>query len=254
MALAQAIFEEYRQDWQRHFAPATQLRLGAVRLAALADQQPGEAHACLNADEMAQWEGFRLKKRRLEWLGGRMAAKWAAAAILGESPAAWPKLAIRTEKDGRPCVAAEAHPAPPFISISHSGPLAAALAANLPCGLDIQQPGDKILRVKECFAGAEEEDILQASLPLSFSETERLTMLWTAKEAMRKMVRITPLLGLLEIRLLASLGGQGTPHNPLALTVTPGRAESSCPAHTTVLCFFTDNLAWAMTCPPARKE
>ncbi len=254
MALAQAIFEEYRQDWQRHFAPATLLHLGAVRLAALAGQQSVEAQACLNADEMAQWAGFRLEKRRLEWLGGRMAAKRAAAAILGESPAAWPELAIRTEKDGRPCVAAGAHPAPPFISISHSGPWAAALAANIPCGLDIQQPGDKILRVKKYFACAEEEDILQASLPLSFSETERLTVLWTAKEAMRKMVRIAPLLGLLEIRLRASLGGQGTPQNPLALAVAPGRTEGSCPAHTTVLCFFTDNLAWAMACPPAKKE
>jgi hypothetical protein len=75
-------------------------------------------------------------------------------------------------------------------------------------------------------------------------------MLWAAKEAIRKMVRISPLLGLLEIRLLAAHGGRGVPQEPLALTFASGRAEAGCPPFVPVLSFFADNLAWAMACPP----
>jgi len=242
--------EECWPRWQQHFSSEARLRLGAVELVALADCTPEVANEYLSADELEKWAGFGLKKRRAEWLGGRVAAKWAATELLGEDAVAWKTLVIRNEEDGRPYVATEAHTVAPFISISHSGDMAAALAANLPCGLDIQQPGTNILRVKKRFALREEEDILAASLPEAFTETERLTMLWAAKEAARKMVRTRPLLGLLEIRLLAGHGGCGTPHEPLALTFASGREQVGCPASISVLCFFSDTLAWAMACPP----
>ena len=63
------------------------------------------------------------------------------------------------------------------------------------------------------------------------------------------MVRVSPLLGLLEIRLLAGHGGLGTAQEPLALTFASGRKQQDCPASVSVLCFFADNLAWAMACP-----
>jgi len=252
MALVQAIFEGCWPRWQQHFIPKSRLRLGCVPLAALADCTPEMAGQYLNPDELAQWTGFHLEKRRSEWLGGRLAAKWATAGLMGETAQGWQSLAIRNEADGRPSVAAKAQTVAPFISISHSGPVAAALAADLPCGLDIQESGERILRVKERFAAQEEEDILNAALPYSpFSETQRLTMLWAAKEAVRKAVQIAPLLGLLEIRLrAANHGGCGTPQEPLALTFASGRKQAACPAHIPVLCFFVDNLAWAVACLP----
>ncbi|HEX9714615.1 MAG TPA: 4'-phosphopantetheinyl transferase superfamily protein [Desulfurivibrionaceae bacterium] len=250
MAFAQAIFEECRPRWQDHFAPRTRLRLGGVWLSTLADCPPEVAGKYLHADELNRWTGLRQKKRRTEWLGGRLAAKWAAAALLGETAVDWQGLTIQNEEDGRPFVATEAHAVAPFISISHSGHMAAALAANLPCGLDIQQPLAKIHTVKERFAAPEEEDILGAALPhRPFTETEQLTLLWAAKEAVRKMVRVSPLLGLLEIRLLTGLGGHGTPQDPLTLTFSSGREQEGCPLLIPVLCFFADNLAWAMACP-----
>lgn len=249
MAFAQAIFEECWPRWQHHFAPEARLRLGGVWLSTLADCTSGTASQYLRADELDRWTGLSHKKRRIEWLGGRLAAKWATAGLLDESAVDWQDLVIRTEEDGRPYVATEAHAVPLFISISHSGHMAAALAANLPCGLDIQQPVAKIHTVKKRFASPEEEDTLNASLPRSFAETERLTMLWAAKEAIRKMAPISPLLGLLEIKLLARQGGVGTPEDPLALSFASGREQSSCPTIITVLCFFADNLAWAMACP-----
>ena len=249
MALAQAIFEECWSRWQQHFSPEVRLRLGAVELAALADCTPEMTSKYLSADELSRWTGFSQEKRRTEWLGGRLAAKCAVAGPLAEATVAWKTLVIRNEEDGRPYVATETHGAA-FISISHSGHMAAALAANLPCGLDIQRPGTNILRVKTRFALRQEEAILAASLPKTFTETERLTMLWAAKEAARKMVRINPLLGLLELRLLAGHSGCGTPHEPLALTFTSGREQAGCPTRIAVLCFFADTLAWAMACPP----
>jgi phosphopantetheinyl transferase len=252
MAFARAIFKKSWPRWQHHFAPEARLSLGGVELSALAgcpDRRLSEiADRCLNADELARWTGLKQKKRRAEWLGGRMAAKWAAAGLLGETAAAWPGMAIRTEADGRPYLPARGGEAPPFISISHSGPLAAALAANLPCGLDIQQPEIKIHTVRQRFVGPEEEPLLNALLTESFAETERLTMLWAAKEAVRKMVRTSPLLGLLEIRLLEGDGGRATPEDPLALTFALTGKRDKIPPISTVLCFFADHLAWAMSC------
>lgn len=249
MAFAQAIFEECWPGWQHHFAQDARLRLGCVELTDLADCTPQAASKYLRADELERWVGLSQKKRRTEWLGGRLAAKWAAAKLLGETAVDWQGLAIRSEEDGRPYVTSVSQPLAPHISISHSGHMAAALAANLPCGLDIQLPGPKIHRVKERFAAPKEEDILTASVPQSFPETERLTMLWAGKEAVRKLVRTSPLLGFMEIRLLAGQGG-GTPQEPLALTFASCREPHDCPRLITVLCFFADNLAWAMACPP----
>jgi len=250
MALAQAIFEECWPRWQQHFSPEAQLRLSGVHLAALADCTPEMASQYLNTDELAQWTGFLLKKRRSEWLGGRLAAKWAATGLLGKTVPDWRSLMIRNEADGRPYATTESGTVAPFISISHSGPMAAALAANLPCGLDVQESGDRIPRVRQRFAASEEEDILNAVLPHFFSETQRLTMLWAAKEAVRKAIRIIPLLGLLDIRLLAGQAGRGTPHDPLTMTFASGREQAVCPSSIPVLCFFADNLAWAVACPP----
>lgn len=257
MAFVQAVFEEYWPRWQHHFAPETRMRLGAVPLSALAGcidlRLPGVASQYLSEDELSQWSGFIREKRRAEWLGGRLAAKWVAAGLLGETAVDWRTIVVRTEEDGRPYLRTKAKAVAPFISISHSGPLVAALAANLPCGFDIQQPGAKIHTVRQCFASPEEEDILIVSLPESFTETERLTMLWAAKEAVRKMVRTSPLLGLLEIRLLAGHGGLGVPAEPLALTFASGREQEACPPIISVLCFFANNLAWAISCPLIRS-
>ncbi len=253
MAFAQAIFEECWPRWQQHFSPKTRLQLRAVVLEALSDCPDAVASRYLSADELGQWSGFSQKKRRTEWLGGRLAAKWAAAELLGVAEAEWRTLVIKTEEDGRPYLTAATKAMVPFLSISHSGGLAAALAANLPCGLDIQQPGPKIHTVRQRFARHEETEILKSSLPKSFAETDRLTMLWAAKEAVRKTVRTSPLLGLLETRLVTGAGG-GTPQEPLVLTFTSGREQDGCPSLISVLCFFSDNLAWAMACLPITKE
>lgn len=254
MVFAHAAFEEYWPCWQSNFIPEARLQLGVVPLSVLYDctdlQLPDVAKQYLSANELDKWTGFSRKKRRVEWLGGRLAVKFASAGLLNETAVNWQNLVILTEEDGRPYLTAETRGVAPFISISHSGPLAAAMAANFSCGFDIQQPGAKIHTVKECFASLEEEALLNACLPGSFTETERLTMLWAAKEAVRKMVRISPMLGLLEIQLLAGHRGRGAPEEPLLLTCASGRKKDACPPFISVLCFFADNLAWAIGFSP----
>lgn len=230
------------------------LRLGGISIAHLAEWTPEQADPYLNAGEVEQWSRFSREKRRSEWLAGRLAAKWAAGGMLAGSAVGRQTLTIHTEEDGRPYVRGT-HAVAPFISISHSGPLAAALAANLPCGLDIQEPVARIIKVRERFASMAEEDILTSALPGSFTETERLTLLWSAKEAARKLVRISPLLGLLEQQLLAATSGHGTPEAPLSLILASNRNHPACPATISILCFYTDNLAWAIAFSmPSQKE
>lgn len=250
-----AVFEECWPHWQSHFAPRARLRLGGVALFALAenlDLPLSDAAGFLSENELKELCLFRLKKRRVEWLGGRLAAKWAAAGLLGGSEAEWKNLVVDAEEDGRPYLTIAARTGTPFISISHSGPMAAALAANIPCGLDIEQPSAKIHTVRPRFVAPEEKDILNAISPDFLSETERLTLLWAAKEAIRKMVRASPLLGLSEILLISgSMEGLGSPEQPMALTFASGREREDCPVTISVLCFIADNLAWAIACSPS---
>ena len=106
MAFAQAVFEECWPRWQSNFSPEARLQLGAVPLSLLAGcadlQLPQVAKQYLSASELEQWTGFSREKRRVEWLGGRLAAKWASAGLLNERAENWQNLVIRTEEDGRP--------------------------------------------------------------------------------------------------------------------------------------------------------
>ena len=87
------------------------------------------------------------------------------------------------------------------LSITHSHGLAAAVAvAGHPCGLDLQRVSAVILRIREKFCHDSEAELL-----VSGKKPERLaadlTMLWSAKEALRKALGGHPLTGFLAMRL-----------------------------------------------------
>jgi phosphopantetheinyl transferase len=130
-----------------------------------------------------------------------------AAANIGEKkPIAWQDIAIESQESGRPfCVTGKLDQRPhniPDISISHSSDLAAAMAVSRgKCGIDIQQTSQKTVKVRERFCTQEEHEMLQGFLP-DASETVRLTLLWAAKEALRKAADITPVPGFLELQLM----------------------------------------------------
>jgi phosphopantetheinyl transferase (holo-ACP synthase) len=182
---------------------------------AMETQKAGEkimVGKCLSPKEQQQFAAFSYRKRKNEWLGGRIGAKIAAARCMaaydiGEYTAvAWQNIAIKSQESGRPYLALNKQGRKPLnisdISISHSTHLATAMAVSTgKCGIDIQQASQKTVKVKKRFCTLDEFDILQGFLP-DVSETVMLTMLWAAKEALRKAADTTPVPGFLELHLM----------------------------------------------------
>jgi phosphopantetheinyl transferase len=145
-------------------------------------------------------------KRKREWLGGRFAAKYAAAGVLAATGNAlpWSDLAVIADENGRPFLAAENKiGALPDISISHSGDLAAAMAVNKGlCGIDIQKVTDRVVKVRERFCTPDEEYIVQLFFKgRCESQSAVLTTLWAAKESLRKVANTGSLPGFLALQL-----------------------------------------------------
>ncbi|MEB3328767.1 MAG: 4'-phosphopantetheinyl transferase superfamily protein [Candidatus Sericytochromatia bacterium] len=96
-----------------------------------------EAEAVLTAAEAERLRELRVEKRRRDWLLGRLAAKQAAAGLLGPRPLAG--LQVEVTPGGAPRLHHAESGAPgPAISISHSGGCAAALASHEPVGVDLE--------------------------------------------------------------------------------------------------------------------
>lgn len=139
----------------------------------------------LSPDEQSIYAGFSYPKRRVEWLGGRLAAKYALEQLLkGTSPFAYEAFSILPDGHGRPVLScSSASLAKVSISISHSVDYAAAMASMQPrCGIDIQCNSDRLLRVRERFA----PDAELAMFKEEHDHLARLSMVWTVKEAVKK--------------------------------------------------------------------
>ncbi len=202
--LAGSLGDKLRQ----HPAFAVGCEVSRLSLAGLAARCEAEgegvvARYYLCAGELARWQGFSLPKRRLEWLGGRIAAKDAAMRLRGLAVCEreWRHWQLAADPSGRPRLAGGAAPLPE-ISISHSGGWATAMAASSHCGIDIQQRLETVVRVKSRFCLAGEAERLAASLG-GVAEGARLTLLWAAKEAIRKAAPVAPMPAFAEMELLA---------------------------------------------------
>lgn len=185
--------------------------LGLERLRGLLEQADSAAtlDRWLTAEEQRLVTGFTLPKRKLEWLGGRLTAKASLLYLLtNHAPLPAPnRLAILPDRTGRPLLSSQDAPLPAKLSfsISHSGGHAATLAClDRPCGLDIQHLSPVLEGIKERFCTAAERRLLQECPQLArHSKIERLALLWSAKEAFRKAMHLSPLPGFLEMLLTA---------------------------------------------------
>lgn len=168
------------------------------------------ARQYLCPDELTRWRSFQLPKRRLEWLGGRIVAKDAAMRFCGVSASQrdWQQWQLAVLPSGRPELAEGVTAPLPEISISHSGNQAVAMATACYCGIDIQQRRDSVVRVKSRFCQAVEEERLAASLG-EVEDVTRLTLLWAAKEAIRKAV-VLPVLPAFDEMELTAVDGKST--------------------------------------------
>lgn len=161
----------------------------------------------LHRREQEQALSYRLPKRRNEFLAGRISARLALAQYWAAKGChqVLPEVEIVNDSKGRPWVKMELVPGednlpPPEISISHGGAYGAALATDAPCGIDLQEQQDTLLRVRDKYCSAEEDRILTAFLP-EMAPPARLSLLWTAKEAAKKACSCQWMPGFLDLRL-----------------------------------------------------
>ncbi len=214
--------QETLQRWAAALGATEGFALSTVQLALLEEEikeagQETTMEKYLHSEERKRFESFTTGKRRLEWLGGRIAAKHAAGSLIsgftGTVP--WLEFIVSANARGKPAltIAKDREAAfIPEISISHSGGRALAMAAKRPCGVDIQQSTASVLKVANRFSSNDERSLLANCYPgAANAEIGRLTLLWSAKEAIRKMVAIQPLIGFMELKLINATspwGGQ----------------------------------------------
>ncbi|RLQ85195.1 4'-phosphopantetheinyl transferase family protein [Notoacmeibacter ruber] len=169
----------------------SQIRLGGrtVFLLNFADETAGalETHACdvLSRDELTLWRGFPLARKRREWLAGRMAAKAALQADRlerGLEPLPFRTLPVLPD-DGRSGPVQS--PLDGCLTISHSGTMAAAAHSDTPIGIDIERLRAFTPAVIQQFVSPTESRLL-GPCP---DDDPRLTLLWSAKEAVLKARR-----------------------------------------------------------------
>lgn len=123
---------------------------------AIAIRDVDDPESWLRADELAVARAFPRQKRRQEWMLARVAAKMLA------------------QRRGLGDVAVER----PLVSVSHSGPWAAAAIDTMPVGIDIEVARDVSERAARHFLT--EDQIAQME---SCTIPHRLLHFWCAKEA-----------------------------------------------------------------------
>lgn len=143
----------------------------------------------LTIAEQDYFSRFSYPKRRREWLGGRIAAKGAMLALAQTESLITDmrQLTILPDEHGRPLVEtlSDALPVLP-ISISHSNRFAIGFAVKKGgCGVDLQKTSEKLTGLIDRFTTPQELDLL-ARQPVAREQVTELTMLWTAKEALKK--------------------------------------------------------------------
>ncbi len=182
-----------------------QLPVKAVPAAFPADYPPGTA--LLHPHEIERLGNYRLAKRRAEFLAGRICAKMALEGLWTSTGQGLPqplnKIEIANDPSGRPIVSPyglEDRPRPE-ISITHGGEYAAALVADFPCGIDIQQQRDNLVRVREKYCSSDELQLLTELFP-DAEPLHRLCLLWTAKEAAKKALSYRQMPGFLELEMM----------------------------------------------------
>jgi len=183
----------------------TMLNLAWLRACVGQQEEETLRREWLHREEQEKLSSLRHPKRHIEWLGGRICVKEALSRFFQHVHSSGPDpshLRIMTAPSGRPILypGAETGSMIPHLSISHSGEYAMAAAAAVPCGIDIQENRETLGRIKEKFCGAAEEKILTRVLA-ALAPLERLSLLWAAKESIKKAAILERMPGFLELTL-----------------------------------------------------
>ncbi|MCB9051448.1 MAG: 4'-phosphopantetheinyl transferase superfamily protein [Lewinellaceae bacterium] len=123
----------------------------------------------LRPEEKQQLARIKGQRRRVEWLAARQ--------LVHHMSGREKRGAFLKDEYGKPHLEGSAY----HISISHSHELAAAIAAPMPAGIDIQYLVPRIVRLAPRFLSPEEMASLRPQ-----EHIEQLHVYWGAKEALYK--------------------------------------------------------------------
>ncbi len=139
----------------------------------------------LSEEEKKHIGKYRFPKRSSEWLSGRIAAK---AALLREQDFLQEKyepgeMTILADEHGRPIIMRPQTVHVVQLSISHSDRYGVAMVSFQDCGVDIQKIESRIAKLGD-HIGTQQE--IRMATKAVGSLLEGLTLLWAAKEAIKK--------------------------------------------------------------------
>lgn len=202
-----ALFGLMRRAFPRHrFQPVMHALVSSAEYSRLTLITPDERHI-LSPGELRRAGDFSLKKRQDEWLTCRICAKMAVldyhnAAKETPSPLQPSQIHIANKDTGRPFLEGALTPElkRADLSLSHGAGYGLALVADTWCGVDIEEPRQSLMKVREKLCTPEEEEILQHYLG-DLTELQHLTLIWTAKEAAKKALSHSRMPGFLELIL-----------------------------------------------------
>ena len=158
-----------------------------------------EDRKALTDRELKTLEGFRIKKRRDEWLAGHLAVKRAFIRHAGyESGLGFRDLEVCYLRSGKPVLYVRGERSEYGISISHSHRWAIGGVSSDNIGIDIELIEPKSRTVEEIVLCEEELEILNAAQ----DRNKAFTQLWSAKEAFVKALGIGLMVNFHDIRVL----------------------------------------------------
>lgn len=136
----------------------------------------------LHPNESARYHTYPDGPRKKSFLAGRYAAK-SALALLNDGMS-WPDVEIASGVLNQPVVLG----VPQQVSIAHCGDWAAAVAfpEEHPLGVDIEQVGARLPHLKKLFLTPAEMTLVSK---MEAPEEQALTMFWTLKEALSKVLK-----------------------------------------------------------------
>jgi 4'-phosphopantetheinyl transferase len=164
------------------------------------------AAVALAPAEAAAWRRCRTRGRELTFLGGRFAARQAVALYL--SDVADRSFEIASGVFNQPIVHCPVHE-PPAITISHTADVAVAIAheSGHVMGIDLEIAGAGGAALERYLSDAERR--IARAIP--GDEHQRLTAIWTMKEALSKALKcgLTVPLGVFEVSRVDAIPAEG---------------------------------------------
>ena len=150
----------------------------------LNEKGDGYVTSILNNDEYQIFKKFKITKRKVEWLSGRIAAKQAFANCTASLNCTNEilKISILNNQTRVPYIVnyPELH-----LSISHSNEFAVAVIAPFKIGIDIEKTEPRPDALAHYFCSQEEQALLEKQ---PMRKDDLLTFFWSRKEAVSKFL------------------------------------------------------------------